>query len=184
MCDGMCDERGHARARAHTSGGVWIDRLADWSVAQAKTELISRCCELDLCQCMKPVSVWPGQGPPADYVVNLGAVTRSGGANPQLQRWMDEARGSGVHACEFAKLVQLKHALSKRGLRLLDRFDSLFMRLYASRAVIPSHRDEGGRRLRIVGNSGRTRRVSFVLQAISDLEIRQLAMTRRGWPAA
>jgi hypothetical protein len=52
----------------------------------------------------------------------------------------------------------------RRGVRLLQRFDSLFMRLYAARAVIPPHRDEGVPRLRIVGNSGAKRTVQFLLQ--------------------
>ena len=39
---------------------------------------------------------------------------------------------------DFAKLLQLKAALARRGVRLLARFDSLFMRLYAPRATIPS----------------------------------------------
>ena len=51
---------------------------------------------------------------------------------------------------------------------MLTRFDSLFMRLYAAKAVIPPHRDEGRSRLRIVGNSGRARTVRFRLQAIGE----------------
>ena len=139
-----------------------------WS-GPSKTRLIARCCELDILQCMKPVSAWPGQGPPADYVTNLGAVTRAGDANPQLAAWESEARSGGACAEDFAKLLELRAGLTRRGVRVLERFDSLFMRLYAARAAIPAHRDEGGRRLRIVGNSGQDRGVSFVPQAIGDL---------------
>lgn len=134
-----------------------------WS-GDGKTHIIERCCQLDLLQTMRPLSAWPGQGPPADYVVNLGPVTRAGTPNPQLRTWYEEA-GSNV---EFRKLVQLKEALQKRGVGTLQTFDSLFMRLYASLAAIPSHRDEGRRRVRIVGNMGRNRVVSFHLHAVSD----------------
>ena len=135
-----------------------------WSGA-AKARLISRCCQLDLLQCMTPLSAWPGQGPPSDYVVNVGPCTRAGEVNPQLEIWHSEARDGNA---DFRKIIDLKAALIKRGVRLLSRFDSLFMRLYAARAVIPAHRDEGRRRIRIVGNSGKDRSVHFLLQAIGE----------------
>lgn len=110
------------------------------------------------------MSAWPGQAPPADYVVNVAPQTRNGEANPQLARWDTEAQ----YNSEFARLVDLRAALHRRGVRMLTQFDSLFMRLYAARAVIPAHRDEGRPRLRIVGNSGRSRRVHFKLQAVGS----------------
>lgn len=136
-----------------------------WSGA-AKTHIIERCCQLDLLQSMRPLSAWPGQGPAADYVVNLGPVTRAGAPNPALGAWQAEAQTNA----EFDKLLQLRAALRRRGVDMLPTFDSLFMRLYAAKAFIPSHRDEGRRRLRIVGNMGRDRRVAFSLHAVSDTD--------------
>jgi hypothetical protein len=150
------------RARPHVLAvRLSVEHL--WCGA-GKMRLIERCCGLDILQCMKPLSAWPGQGPPSDYVTNLGDCTRAGLSNPQLQRWEAEARVNP----EFARLGQLRAALDRRGVRLLHRFDSLFMRLYAPRAAIPSHRDEGGRRLRIVGNAGLDRRVDLQLKAVGD----------------
>ena len=134
-----------------------------WS-GEGKTRLIERCCQLDLLQVMKPLSAWPGQGPKADYVVNLGPTTRAGATNPQLATWDAEAADNP----EFGKLLRLKAALAKRGVHMLPTSDSLFMRLYAALAFIPSHRDEGRRRLRVVGNSGRDRRVGFALHSVGD----------------
>ena len=162
------------------SGGVeWASEMAPcvlpvrlsiehlWS-GDAKTRLISRCCQLDILQCMKPLPAWPGQGPPADYVVNVGERTRSGAANEQQATWRAEARRGNQ---DFDKLIQLQAALARRGVRILHRFDSLFMRLYAARASIPSHRDEGESRLRIVGNAGCARTVKLRLQAIGDFAV-------------
>ena len=108
-----------------------------------------------------PVPAWPGQGPPADYVVNVGECTRGGEPNPQLAAWLREARGGNG---DFARLPLLQAALARRDVRLLPRFDSLFMRLYAALSAIPLHRDEGRPRVRLVGNSGKARTVKLVLQ--------------------
>ena len=97
-------------------------------------------------------------------MVNLGHITRSGTRNAQSDKWDAEAEKDP----EFAKLVRFRSALARRGVRMLTGFDSLFMRVYAALASIPSHRDAGRGRLRIVGNSGRDRKVDFALHSVGD----------------
>ena len=142
-----------------------------WS-GEGKTRLIERCCALDILQRMQPADgQWRDgqwrQGP-ADYVVNLGRTRRDGTPNPALAAWEEEA---GLDA-EFGRLKLFREALELRGVKLLDSFDSCFMRLYSAQSSIPPHRDAGAGRIRVVGNMGRARRVSFRLHLLTESEER------------